>query len=62
MLRHLDNQLLSVIVDFYGVKQIRQAVRREPDIKNCADYLSNRACVLFRHILVLPLKKQRFSI
>ena len=52
VLSNLDNELLTVVVNFDRIEQIRQTVGRKLYIENCADYLNDGANVFFCHLFV----------
>ena len=54
-LRHLDHQLLAVVVDLDGVEQVRQLSILELDVQHRADDLDHLADVFFGHRLQLLL-------
>lgn len=54
MLSDLNDQLLTVVVDLDGIKQIGQVVGVELDIKNRTDDCHDRAYVLICHTVIFP--------
>ena len=54
MLSDLNDQLMTVVVDLDGIKQIGQVVGVELDIKNRTDDCHDRAYVLICHTVIFP--------